>query len=68
MARKLDYYSAGAWVSSSKRFGDINPASGDVWAEVSDADLSAVKQAIQAAQDAFAGWSSLPYTLSLIHI
>ena len=62
MARKLDYYSGGEWVSSSNRFGDMNPANGNVWADVADADLSAVQQAIQTAQDAFSGWASLPHT------
>lgn len=62
MARKLDYYSGGKWVSSSKRFSDNNPANDEVWADVADADLNSVRQAIQAAQDAFAAWSSLPYS------
>lgn len=62
MARKLDYYSGGEWVSSPNRFGDMNPANGDVWADVADADLSAVRQAIQTAQEAFSGWASLPHT------
>lgn len=62
MARKLDYYSGGEWVSASKRFADLNPANGDTWADVADADLNAVRQAIQTAQDAFASWSSLPYS------
>ncbi|MBX2884949.1 MAG: aldehyde dehydrogenase family protein [Granulosicoccus sp.] len=62
MARVLDYYSGGQWVGTARRFGDTNPASGDVWADVADADLQAVKQAIQAAQEAFAGWSRLPYS------
>jgi acyl-CoA reductase-like NAD-dependent aldehyde dehydrogenase len=62
MARKLDYYSGGEWVSSSKRFVDSNPANGDVWAEVADADLNAVRAAIEAAHEAFASWSSLPYS------
>jgi acyl-CoA reductase-like NAD-dependent aldehyde dehydrogenase len=62
MARKLDYYSGGEWVSSSKRFVDLNPANGDVWAEVADADLNAVRAAIEVANEAFASWSSLPYS------
>jgi len=62
MARKLDYYSGGEWVSAPNRFADINPASGDTWADVADADLHAVRSAIQTAQDAFAEWSSLPYS------
>jgi len=62
MARILDYYSDGEWVSSPNRFGNTNPANGDNWADVADADLGAVQQAIHAAQDAFAGWASLPHT------
>ena len=62
MPRKLDYYSDGAWVGSSQRFNDTNPANNDVWAEVADADLGAVRQAIQAAQNAFAGWAGLSYS------
>lgn len=62
MARKLDYYSGGEWVGTPTRFADVNPANGDTWADVADADLNAVRQTIQTAQDAFASWSSLPYS------
>lgn len=62
MARKLDYYCGGEWVGTAKRFGDTNPASSEVWADVADADLNAVRSAIQTAQNAFAEWSGLPYS------
>ncbi len=62
MARKLDYYRGGEWVSTATRFADNNPATDEVWAEVADADLNAVRQAIQTAQEAFAAWSALPYS------
>lgn len=62
MARKLDYYSGGEWLGSSKRFDDTNPANSEVWADVADADLNAVRQAIQSAQNAFAAWAGLPYS------
>lgn len=62
MARILDYYSGGQWVSTAKRFSDLNPANGEVWADVADADTKAVKNAIETAHNAFAEWANLPYT------
>lgn len=62
MARKLDYYSGGEWISTPERFGDLNPANGSVWADVADANLASVKKAIQTAHSAFSGWAALPHT------
>lgn len=62
MARQLDYYSGGTWVSSSRRFADINPADSSVWADVADAELSDVQAAIAAAHNAFPAWAALSHS------
>ncbi|OED37205.1 aldehyde dehydrogenase [Chromatiales bacterium (ex Bugula neritina AB1)] len=62
MAAKLDYYSNGKWVASAKRFNDLNPSDDTVWAEVADADLNAIEDAIDAAHAAFPAWAALAYT------
>jgi aldehyde dehydrogenase (NAD+) len=62
MARLLDYYSGGAWLKSDQRFNDLNPADGTVWADVADADVSAVQAAIASAHQAFPTWAALSHS------
>lgn len=62
MARRLDYYSGGEWIGTPQRFDNTNPSNGSTWAQVADADLTAVKKAIQNAHDAFPAWANLPHT------
>lgn len=62
MARMLDYYSGGQWVTSGRRFSDLNPADSSVWADVADADLSDVQGAIDSAHSAFPAWAALSHS------
>jgi len=52
----------GRWVPAPRSFADLNPSDGSVWAEVPDGGLHEARAAIDAAQQAFAGWSALPHT------
>ncbi len=54
-------YVGGDWQQTSHRFEDINPSDGSVWAHVPDAGASEMRQAIEAAHDAFPAWSSRPF-------
>ncbi|WDE06445.1 NAD-dependent succinate-semialdehyde dehydrogenase [Thalassomonas viridans] len=49
----------GEWVPGDAFFPVINPASGQVIAEVADAGVAEAGQAIEAAKNAFNAWSSL---------
>ena len=46
----------------SGTFVDPNPSDGSTWATVPDAGVAEVRRAIEAAQAAFADWSSLKFT------
>lgn len=53
----------GNWVSTNgTTFPDYNPANGEVWAEIPNASRDDARSAIEAANTAFEGWKSLPYT------
>ena len=56
------FYSGGQWRRASRKFSDLNPADGSIWAEIDDADLSDAKSAIASAQAAFPAWAALPFT------
>ncbi len=63
MARVFEGMSIGGrWVPAPRSFADLNPSDGSVWAEVPDGGLREARAAIDAAQQAFAGWSALPHT------
>ncbi|MBI2307628.1 MAG: aldehyde dehydrogenase family protein [Rhodocyclales bacterium] len=47
-------------VTADARFGVINPASGEVFAEVAQGSAAHVDQAVAAAQAAFPAWSAMP--------
>lgn len=54
-------YINGEWLDSSAKFDDINPSNGSVYAQVPDGGRQETRLAIEAAQSAFEGWSSLPF-------
>jgi aldehyde dehydrogenase (NAD+) len=51
----------GEWISNGSTFVDSNPASGEVWAEISDATREDAKKAIEAAAAAQAEWAAMPH-------
>ena len=56
-------YINGTWcVGSAGTFEDSNPSTGELWATVPNSTRTDVIKAIDAAQEAFKSWSSLPYT------
>ena len=55
-------YSGGQWRRAPRKFEDFNPSDGSLWAQIDDAGSSDTKVAIQAANEAFADWSSRPFT------
>lgn len=50
-------YIDGQWFDGKKTFEVVNPATGEVIGDVADGDASHATKAIEAAQNAFAGWS-----------
>ena len=52
-------YINGQWVAAKNSFKVINPANGEVVAEVADLDRSQVVEAIAAAEAAFPSWAAL---------
>lgn len=56
---KTDAFIAGEWVSGSRRFDVIDPATGLKLADVADLGASEVQAAIDAARDAWPGWRSM---------
>jgi acyl-CoA reductase-like NAD-dependent aldehyde dehydrogenase len=51
----------GEWRPAARTFEDINPSTGAVWAHVPDGGRSETRDAIDAAQTAFAAWASLHF-------
>ena len=63
MAKLMEgMYIGGGWSSAKHMSKDLNPSDDSLWAEVPDADAGDARRAIEAAQDAFAEWSALPFT------
>ncbi|XKG29006.1 NAD-dependent succinate-semialdehyde dehydrogenase [Idiomarina seosinensis] len=54
---KTDCFIEGHWVPTEARFTVTNPATGDVIAEVADADEDLTQRAINSAEDALHSWS-----------
>ncbi len=50
----------GKWVESPETFETVNPATGEVLAEVAHATPEQVAAATQAAKDAFPAWANMP--------
>ena len=61
MAKQRELFIGGKWSAASdgKTFEDENPAKGDTWATVADGSREDARRAIDAAAEAFKGWSSL---------
>ena len=55
-------YVDGQWLEAGQTFADPNPSTGALWAEIPNAGLAETRQAIQAAQAAFAPWAALKFT------
>lgn len=52
----------GEWESQNGTFSDYNPATGDVWADVSNGNRADARRAIEAAAEAQVAWAALPHT------
>lgn len=62
MSRNLDaLYLGGQWRKTRTTFDDMNPSDDTVWAQVADAGLADLQDAISAAHRAFADWSALHF-------
>ncbi|MDX1522717.1 MAG: aldehyde dehydrogenase family protein [Anaerolineae bacterium] len=55
-------YIAGEWQSPNGTFADYNPATGEVWANIPNANRADAKRAIEAAAEAQVAWAALPHT------
>ncbi|WP_136656773.1 aldehyde dehydrogenase family protein [Nitratireductor sp. XY-223] len=51
-------YIGGEWLKTAATFDDVDPSDGSVWARVPDGGKAEASAAIEAAQAAFADWSS----------
>ena len=56
------HYIAGRWVTPMRRFADINPSTGGLYAEAPDAGRAEMRAAIEAAQAAFPAWAGMKFT------
>ena len=65
MSETQQMYIDGTWsvAASAATFKDLNPANGQVWANIADAGRAEAKRAIDAAQAAFPAWSRLAPSL-----
>ncbi len=52
-------YACGCWIDSEKRIAVVNPATNEPFAEVATIDRAGVKNALETARKALAGWSAL---------
>ncbi|MDA7881995.1 aldehyde dehydrogenase family protein [Akkermansiaceae bacterium] len=60
LKKSYDLFIGGRWVKGSSRFETINPATGEVIAEIASAGKKEVNQAVKAARKAYEGeWSAL---------
>ncbi|GAB4355767.1 MAG: aldehyde dehydrogenase family protein [Gammaproteobacteria bacterium] len=63
MTRRFEgIYVGGQWRPTGKSFRDFNPADDSVWAEVADSGRREARDAIEAAQEAFAEWSEMTFS------
>jgi acyl-CoA reductase-like NAD-dependent aldehyde dehydrogenase len=56
-------YINGKWVEGRSKFHTVNPANGELLAEIAQAELSDVDTAVSAATEAFKSWRLLPAPL-----
>ncbi len=61
-ARIKGLYIGGQWVQTPRHFNDVNPSDGSIYAQVPDGGRAETRAAIDAAQQAFAGWAGLMHT------
>ncbi len=62
-ARQLKgFYIDGRWVPPTRRFADINPSTGALWAEAPEGGRAEMRAAIEAAHRAFPDWASRKFT------
>jgi vanillin dehydrogenase len=57
----LNVYINGEWIATKSTFNSMNPSTGEVFAEVADADMSVTKKAIEAAKNASKKWAGTPH-------
>ncbi|MFN4102154.1 MAG: aldehyde dehydrogenase family protein, partial [Pararhodobacter sp.] len=55
-------YINGQWVQAPRRFADINPSTGALFAEAPDGTRADARAAIEAAHAAFPAWAAMKYT------
>src|SRR5512147_865348 len=60
---EYENYINGNWVDGRNRFETINPANEEVLAEIAQAEVSDVEDAVRAATEAFKSWRLLPAPL-----
>ena len=59
--KSYDLFIGGKWIKAAKRFETVNPATGEVLAEVGLAGKKEVNQAVKAARKAYEEvWSKMP--------
>lgn len=61
MSETRQMFIGGAWsgAASGATFQDLNPATGEVWAQVADGDRADARRAIDAASEALPAWRRL---------
>lgn len=60
LQRDKRLYIGGAWIAADRTFATLNPANGEVLAEVPFGGHAEVDAAVEAARSAFDGWRRLP--------
>ncbi|MDI9635672.1 aldehyde dehydrogenase family protein [Kamptonema cortianum] len=56
--REFGVYVGGNWLTSDQKFPTLNPANGEVTAQISQSDSSIVDQAVRAAREALPAWQA----------
>jgi aldehyde dehydrogenase (NAD+) len=62
-SRDYKMFVGGEWVGANGTFADYNPANGEVWANVADANRDDAKAAIDAAAAASEEWRNTPHNV-----
>jgi aminomuconate-semialdehyde/2-hydroxymuconate-6-semialdehyde dehydrogenase len=58
----LKNYIGGEWTTTQSTLENVNPALGEVYSTIPDSGEKEVNEAVQAAHDAFKGWSGAPFS------
>jgi len=56
------FWIGGQWVPATRRFADLNPSTGALWAEAPDGSRAEMRAAIDAAHRAFPAWARMKFT------